>query len=152
MIRTDSEYRRALSRLSDETDTLRRQREALAEAGLSSSEVDRAMEPLFSFREQLQDEVDAYNQMRHGDLGVISSLRGIGRWLIGARIARGLSQSDLAEQLGIDASQVSRDERNDYRGVSADRAQRIMEALGVRFTAEADRLIESDPEATSATA
>ncbi len=152
MIRTDSEYRGALSRLSDETDTLRRQREALAEAGLSASEVERAMEPLLSFREQLQDEVDAYNQMRHGDLGVISSLRGIGRWLIGARIARGLSQSDLAEQLGVDASQVSRDERNDYRGVSADRAQRIMEALGVRFTAEADRLIESDPEATSAAA
>ena len=152
MIRTDAEYRRALSRLSDEADTLRRQREALSEAGLSASEVDRAMEPLLSFRAQLQDEVDAYNQMRHGDLGLLSSLRGIGRWLIGARIARGLSQADLAEQLGVDASQVSRDERNDYRGVSVDRAQRIMEALGVRFTAEADRLLEPDPEASSISA
>ena len=107
MIRTDAEYRRALAQLSDEADTLRRQREALAGAGLSASEVDRAMEPLLSFRAQLQDEVDAYNQMRHGDLGVLSSLRGIGRWLIGARIARGLSQADLAEQLSVDPSQVS---------------------------------------------
>lgn len=152
MIRTDAEYRRALAQLSDEADTLRRQREALAGAGLSASEVDRAMEPLLSFRAQLQDEVDAYNQMRHGDLGVLSSLRGIGRWLIGARIARGLSQADLAEQLSVDPSQVSRDERNDYRGVSVDRAQRIMEALGVRFTAEADRLLEPDPEAASTSA
>ena len=146
MIRTDSEYRRALQRLADESETLRVQREHLSEMGLSTEEVDRAMQPMISFRAQLEEEVEAYTQMKRGDLGQLESLTSIGRWLVGARIARGLSQSDLADKLGVDPSQVSRDERNDYRGVTAERAQRILEALGVRFKAEAESLLEGDVE------
>ena len=51
----------------------------------------------------------------------------------------------LAERLGVHESQVLRDERNDYRGVTAERAQRILEALGVRFVAQAESLLDSDP-------
>lgn len=144
MIRTDTEYRRALQRLKDEADTLRAQQDHLATLGLTDDEVVRAMDPMISFRAQLEEEVDAYDQMKRGDLGSLSSLSGIGRWLIGARIARRLSQAELAERLGVDPSQVSRDERNDYRGVTVDRAQRIMEVLGLRFTAEAESLLEPD--------
>ena len=144
MIRTDTEYRRALQRLKDEADTLRAQQDHLATLGLTDDEVVRAMDPMISFRAQLEEEVDAYDQMKRGDLGSLSSLSGIGRWLIGARIARRLSQAELAERLGVDPSQVSRDERNDYRGVTVDRAQRIMEVLCLRFTAEAESLLEPD--------
>lgn len=144
MIRTDAEYRRALQRLTEEAATLAAQRAHFADLGLSADEVDRAMQPMLSFRAQLEEEVEAYSQMRRGDLGPLHSLTSIGRWLVGARIARGLSQQDLAAQLGVDPSQVSRDERNDYRGVTVDRAQRVMEALGVRFTAEAERLLFVD--------
>jgi ribosome-binding protein aMBF1 (putative translation factor) len=147
MIRTDTEYRRALDRLAEESETLRAQRAHLASLGLTTEEVDRAMQPMISFHAQLVEEVDAYSQMRRGDLGPLRSLTAIGRWLVGARIARGLSQADLADQLGIDPSQVSRDERNDYRGITVDRAQRIIEALGVRFTAEAESLLTTDDEA-----
>ena len=31
--------------------------------------------------------------------------------------------------MGVDESQVSRDERNEYHGVTLDRAQRILDAL-----------------------
>ena len=146
MIRTDTDYRRALQRLSDEAETLRAQREHLSGLGLTAEEVERAMEPLLSFRAQLEEEVEAYTQMKRGDLGPLQSLTAIGRWLVGARIARGLTQQDLADRLGVDPSQVSRDERNDYRGVTTERAQRILEALGVRFTAQAESLLEGDPE------
>lgn len=146
MIRTDTEYRRALQRLKEEAETIRAQRNHLADLGLSGDELERAMQPMLSFHAQLEEEVDAYDMMKRGDLGPLQSLTAIGRWLVGARIARGLSQNELAERLGVDASQVSRDERNDYRGITVDRAQRIMEALRVRFTARAESLLESDIE------
>ena len=148
MIRTDTEYRRALQRLKEETETIRAQRDHLAGLGLSDDEVERAMQPMLAFHAQLEEEVDAYDKMKRGDLGPLQSLTAIGRWLVGARIARGLTQADLAERLGVDPSQVSRDERNDYRAVTVERAQRIMEALGVRFTARAESLLE--PDGTSA--
>lgn len=146
MIRTDTEYKKALERLKAEAETLCVQRDHLTEIGLSGEEVERAMQPLLSFHAQLEEEVDAYSQMKRGDLGPLSSLTAIGRWLVGARIARGLTQAELAERLDVDPSQVSRDERNDYRGITVDRAQRIMEALGVRFTARAESLLASDDE------
>jgi ribosome-binding protein aMBF1 (putative translation factor) len=148
MIRTDTDYRRALQRLADEAETLRAQREHLSDLGLTDEEVERAMEPLLSFRAQLEEEVEAYTRMKRGDLGPLQSLTAIGRWLVGARIARGLTQQELADRLGVDPSQVSRDERNDYRGVTTERAQRILEALGVRFIAQAESLLTSTDDAT----
>lgn len=142
MIRTDTEYNKAIERLKAEAETLRVQRDHLAGLGLSGDEVERTMRPLLSFHAQLEEDVDAYAQMKRGDLGPLSSLTAIGRWLVGARIARGLTQVELAERLDVDPSQVSRDERNDYRGITVDRAQRIMEALGVRFTAYAESLLQ----------
>ena len=51
--------------------------------------------------------------------------------LIALRIARGISQRQLAERLGVHESQVSRDERNEYHGITLDRAARVLDALGV---------------------
>lgn len=144
MIRTNSEHSRALERLAQEEQTIRVQHAHLEELGFTEKEVEQAMQPLLSFRAQLEEEVEAYARMKRGDLGPLESLDGIGRWLIGARIARGLSQSALAERLGVHESQVSRDERNDYQGVTAERAQRILEVLGVQFTAEAESLLEAE--------
>lgn len=138
MIRTDAEYRRALKQLEQDAATVKVQREHLESIGITGEQLERAMQPMVSFREQLKEEVEAYEHMKRGELGTLSSLTGIGRWLIGARIARGLSQKDLAERLGVSESQVSRDERNEYYGITVDRAQRIMEALGIRFKAEAE--------------
>lgn len=104
--------------------------------GFSSGEAARALEPMLSFREQLREEVEAYENMKRGDLGKLRSLEGVGRWLIGVRIARGWTQKELAEKLGTTAAQVSRDERNDYHGITVERAQRILSVLGVEFVAE----------------
>lgn len=147
MIRTDAEYRNALERLDEEAETLDRQRAHLRqEMGLSDDEMERAMQPMISFSKQLEEEVEVYERMKRGDLGELQSLRAIGRWLIGARIARGLTQEELAERLDVSPSQVSRDERNDYRGITVDRAQRIMDALGVRFEAGAENVLDRQRE------
>ena len=43
---------------------------------------------------------------------------------------------DLADRLGVHESQVSRDERNEYHGVTVDLANRVLEALGVDLRSE----------------
>jgi transcriptional regulator with XRE-family HTH domain len=82
--------------------------------------------------------------MRRGDLSALHDLRSIGRWLIGARIARGWSLSDLADALDVSVQQVSRDENNEYQGISTERAQRILDALGVRFRLEVEEPIPQE--------
>ena len=47
------------------------------------------------------------------------------------RIAKGLTQRELAEHLGVHQSQVSRDERNEYHGITLERARRILHAMNV---------------------
>jgi transcriptional regulator with XRE-family HTH domain len=49
--------------------------------------------------------------------------------LIALRLARGLTQRQLAERLGVNEAQVSRDESNEYHGISVQRAQRTIDAL-----------------------
>lgn len=49
---------------------------------------------------------------------------------------RGLGQRELAACLGVHEPQVSRDERNEYRSISVERAERILEALEVELVSE----------------
>jgi len=141
MIRTETEYRNAQERLEQERETLQRQREQLEEMDFSEEGVERALGPLISFRDQLLEEIETYERMRRGDLSALHDLRTIGRWLIGARIAKGWSLSDLADALDVSVQQVSRDENNEYQGISTERAQRILDALGVRFCLEVEEPI-----------
>ena len=146
MIRTDAEYRNAQEKLQQERETLQRQREQLEEMDLSEEEVERALEPMVSFRDQLREEIETYERMRRGDLSVLRDLQSIVRWLIGARIAKGWSLSRLADELGVSVQQVSRDEQNEYHGITARRAQRILDALGVRFRMEVEEPVSGGEE------
>lgn len=78
-------------------------------------------------------ELEAYERLKRGDFGQLVNLKGLGRQLIALRIARGLTQRQLAERLGVHESQVSRDERNDYHGITVERAQRVLEALSAQM-------------------
>jgi transcriptional regulator with XRE-family HTH domain len=66
------------------------------------------------------------------------------RILIGLRIYANLSQRKLAALLDIDESQVSRDERNEYRNITLERASRIVEIL--RAQVEMQVTTSVDPE------
>jgi ribosome-binding protein aMBF1 (putative translation factor) len=97
--------------------------------GLTPVQIKRATDPMESFHLQLVEEVQSYERLKRGEFDEIHNLRGVGRLLIGLRIAQGLSQRELAERLGVHESQVSRDERNEYHGVTLERAERILNAL-----------------------
>lgn len=86
--------------------------------------------PPVTFHAQLQDEAQTYERLRRGDKKELARFQELGQILIALRIVSGLSQRELALRLGVHESQVSRDERNDYHGVTIERAQRIIEALG----------------------
>ncbi len=148
MIRTEQEYRKALEHLKRDAEVLSLQRQKLVDMGISGTDLDRAMDPIQSFHDQLKEEVETYERMKRGDLEVLHNLTSIGRWLIGIRIARGLTQRQLAEALRVPESQVSRDEKNEYYGITVERAQRILAAMGVRFRMEVEEpIVEADSEA-----
>jgi len=138
MIHNESEYQEATRRQREELERLEQHRGRLEAAGLTAKEVERALDPLRSFHLQLAEEIESYERLRRGDLGELVNLHGLGRTLIALRIARGLTQRELAEKLGVHESQVSRDERNEYHGITVERAARILDAMAVelksRFT------------------
>ena len=131
MIRNEAEYQEAVKRLKEERARYDAHEQELVRMGLKVDEVKRAMDPLRSFNLQLEEEVEAYERLKRGDLGELDNLHGLGRTLVALRIALGLTQRQLAERLGVNESQVSRDERNEYQGITVDRASRILDALGV---------------------
>ncbi len=147
MIRTEAEYQRAVRDLGRDREVMLSQRDQLKALELSVDEMARAMQPMESFYEQLKEEVEMYERMKRGDLGALYNLTSIGRWLIGLRIAHGMSQRELSERLDVSESQVSRDEKNEYYGITVERAQRILEAFGARFKAEIEEpVIEAHPD------
>lgn len=60
------------------------------------------------------------------------ALEELPRVLVQARIATGMSQTDLAEKLGMKPQQVQRYEATDYMGASLGRLIEISKALGVK--------------------
>ena len=138
MIRNDREYQEAQRRLKDDQDFIAAQRRALEDLALTAEGIERAMQPALSFHAQLVEEVEWYERVCRRDFEAIHSLNAIGRLLIAARIANGLTQQGLAERLGVSAAQVSRDERNDYHGITVERAQLILDRLGEKLTARLD--------------
>lgn len=130
MIRSEPEYQRALERLKEDQEVIEAQRKVFLEQGLTDEEAEKALEPMISFRAQLEDEVRWYERVRRRDFGVLENLSALGTTLIALRIANGYSQKELADRLGVSEAQVSRDERNEYHGITIERAQRILDAMG----------------------
>jgi ribosome-binding protein aMBF1 (putative translation factor) len=142
MIRNENEYREAVQRLTDEKQRIAQQKTELEKMNLAPDEVKRVLDPMRSFHLQLQEEVESYERLKRGEFEEIRNLRGLGHMLIALRIARGISQRQLAERLDVHESQVSRDERNEYHGITLDRATRVLDALGVQLRSKVEVPIE----------
>ena len=133
MIRNEKEYKEAVERIRQENERLAKQESQLTAMGLGPAELKRVLDPMRSFHQQLEEEIVGYERLKRGEFDELLNLRGIGQLLASLRIARGLTQRQLAEKLGVHETQVSRDERNEYHGVTLERATRILEALGVEM-------------------
>jgi ribosome-binding protein aMBF1 (putative translation factor) len=133
MIRNEAEYREAAQRLGSERHRLAEHQARLKASGLSDEEVKRVTDPLMSFRLQLSEEVESYERLTRREFDELDNLRGLGHLLISLRIAQGVSQRELAKRLDVHESQVSRDERNEYYGITLERAEKVLDALKVHL-------------------
>ena len=140
MIRTEKEYQEMLRRLDQDREFIQKQREQLEQMNLTEEQINRAMEPALSFHEQLKEEVEYYERIKRGDFEALINLVGLEKLLIGIRISLGISQAELARRLGFSEAQVSKDERNEYHGISVEKAQRILDALNVTVTSRVEHI------------
>ena len=86
---------------------------------------------------QLDDvrrEIAEYEKLKSGRVKsiVVHSIVGIALSLVKARIARNLTQKQLADRLGLAEQQVQRYESTQYRGVAVEGLQEVADALKVR--------------------
>jgi len=133
MIRNKREYSETRRRIDD----FARQRDAMAQKlrrqGYEQPQIAIATAGLDNLLDELTWECDFYDSLRTQGLCAIPDYppEDRGKALIAIRISEGLSQKELADALGVSQAQVSRDERNEYRGITSDRYARVLGAMGV---------------------
>ena len=83
---------------------------------------------------QLEDELRQYDQLKSGELELpkIDRLDQIAPFVAKLRIAKGVSQTQLAQRLGISKQVISRYEESDYQTVGIGRLQEILDAIGIK--------------------
>lgn len=135
MIRTEKEYTVALQKLKQNEETIHEQRKLLIAMEMTEEQMELVLSPLESFYHQLEQEIKTFERIKAKDwefIEQLANLQHIGQLFIALRIAYGLTQRDFAKLLGITEAQVSKDERNEYHGISLERAIRIFEALRIQ--------------------
>lgn len=133
MIRSESEYRHTLKEIQAREQQRAELNQNYVEQGLDSDTIQRLLDPLECFLLDLKEEAQEYQELKQGKLGKFMDLRHLGKYLIKLRIARGLTQRQLAELLNVKESLVSRDEHNEYHGITVERAMKIIEVLHGNF-------------------
>lgn len=98
-------------------------------------------ESLESMIEELREELQEYETTKLGqfDATTLHSVHMVPTALIKARIARGLTQKQLAYILDLKEQQIQRYEANDYMNVDLGRVQEIARALADDALVEAAR-------------
>jgi transcriptional regulator with XRE-family HTH domain len=96
-----------------------------------------SIDGMVSQLETLERELHAYEELRSGRVkylgGDISELATV---LIEARIARGWTQRELGERLGLDEQKIQQYESGGYASASVTRVLEIIEALGTTIALE----------------
>ena len=83
---------------------------------------------------QLEDELREYDQLKSGELALphIERLDQISPFIAKIRIAKGVSQTELARRLGVSKQVISRYEEDDYQTVAIAKLQEILDAIGIK--------------------
>lgn len=130
MLKTDRAYRDACEALRIlEAEALPAEEAKWRAKGASDATLAQLLGPMRAQAARLRADIERFDLVRQGDLSMFAQVEEVGELLIAARIARGLTQRQLAERLGVDESQVSRDERRTYENVTKERLITICAAL-----------------------
>ena len=102
--------------------------------GLPAQIVDGYRKAVKAQKDEIIQLVNAYEAAKSGDHSALTlrSEKDPGIALVVARIARELTQKELARKLGLKEQQVQRYEADRYRTISIANFQRVASVLGVR--------------------
>lgn len=133
MIFSDRQYAVSQGELSKLKDALAATR---ADEGRDPNLREIEADALTSQIADIEQELAEYDLLKSGDVSFAESfsLAELPRVLIQARIARGMSQTDLAESLGMKPQQVQRYEATDYMSASLARLIEVAAVLEVKVS------------------
>lgn len=134
MIKNETAYQKAIDKLKTDLEFISSEKKRFKGLGLDDEQVNMAVQPLFSFHQQLKEEVAYYESIKRGVFNPIHKFTEIGKGLVAYRIYLGMSQSELAQRLGVSEAQVSRDEKNEYYGATTDKIEKVMKAMNMVTT------------------
>jgi ribosome-binding protein aMBF1 (putative translation factor) len=86
--------------------------------------------------EELEQDILEYSQLKNSPVPItltLSSLEQIPNTLIQARIAKGWTQAELANRMGVKPQQVQNDEITQYQSANFARLTRVAKVLGMQF-------------------
>jgi HTH-type transcriptional regulator/antitoxin HigA len=131
MIKSDAQRERTLAQIQGF-------RKALARVGQEKpgKRSKAVRESYASVIRQLEDEIREYDDLKRGELALpnVERLDQIAPFVTRIRIAKGVSQTDLARRLGVSKQVISRYEENDYQTVGVAKLQEILDVMGIRTT------------------
>jgi HTH-type transcriptional regulator / antitoxin HigA len=83
---------------------------------------------------QLEHELREYDELKSGELTLpnVERLDQIAPFIAKMRIAKGISQTELAKRLGVSKQVVSRYEEAEYQTVAISRLQELLDAVGIK--------------------
>jgi ribosome-binding protein aMBF1 (putative translation factor) len=95
-------------------------------------------EALSSQLSELIAQLDEYEKLRSGKVKKLkkSPFQNLPIELIRARIAKGLTQKDLARKLGLKEQQIQRYEETEYSSASLSRVNEVIKALDIEVKEE----------------
>lgn len=137
MIYSDKQYSISKGQLSELREALAATQAHDAEACTEQAWLrDTQLKAIKSQIVTLEAELSHYELLKAGEITFAKtySLDDLPAVLVQARIAAGMSQTDLAESLGLKPQQIQRYEASDYSGASLDRLIEVCDVLKVHIT------------------
>ncbi len=103
--------------------------------------------------QSLEKEAATYESLSEGQICSVKggSFDELARILIQARMAKGWSQTRLAEEMGIEPQQIQRYEANDYETTSLARLYEVVDALAISLSFDALTVTKDDFEPNETT-
>jgi DNA-binding Xre family transcriptional regulator len=130
MIKNDAQRERTLVQIEGFRKALTQ-----AERAMSGKRAATVRASYESMIRQLEDEVREYDQLKAAEftLPPVQRLDQIAPSIVKMRVAKGISQTELARRVGVSKQVISRYEGNDYQTVGLTRLQEILDALDIKI-------------------
>jgi transcriptional regulator with XRE-family HTH domain len=112
------------------------------------------IEGMQSQLDDLRSELRHYEALRTGKITkrALTSLDELPTALIEGRIARRLTQKELARRVGLPEQQIQRYEANRYAGANLERLQEVADAVGIRLAKTVEYDVRDDAKRSSSVA